>query len=427
MSTLGKILLFINLLAAAGVAYLASDAWGQRQRLNAGLLKFGLLKDGFPLELAAGKTVNMGNDDEKVPFDIPTASGRSADSVRVKVLKEMFAGAKGLYTDQNPPQSLIDEVKKIQQNFEAKVNEQQGDGEKLKFLIGAPDAGGRLIPGPLMLLADDFDERMLFRSWLDAAVRNPQEAGKYFAFAQKAVARKFNEAIAPPDKDAATRHVEAVLAARKARDDAYDTWQKAPIEQQNAANQAFLATETALAEKVTAPKTSTSDLERRRQAGVLMVCLDLSSQGQKRAALVLGMKGYTAVIQDRVTRLQAMPERYERTIESELTQFLVKYEQRLASAKGLDRLATKQKENRVSLESTDAHLKKILQERITQRDAAAAEATAIEKKVTAASATQADIEQTLFGLQKQVGRLLNSNFELEDQLIQAERRLAGSK
>ena len=47
MSTLGKILLFINLLAAAGVAYLASQSWAQRQAVNATLLKHELVESGM--------------------------------------------------------------------------------------------------------------------------------------------------------------------------------------------------------------------------------------------------------------------------------------------------------------------------------------------------------------------------------------------
>jgi hypothetical protein len=414
------VLLFINLLAAAGVAYLASGAWAKRQEHNTALLKLGLFENGQPLEIE--KTVNMADDDAKVPFAIPTAAGRSASSVRVKVLKEHYGGAKGEYTAATPAASVADEVKEVQRNFDAAVVGLADPVAKLRFLVGQVGGGGRLVPGPLMLLADDFEERMMFREWLDRAAADPNGANKYAGFAVAAVARKFNEVTAAANPATATATVEAVLAARKARDDAFDAFQRAPVVNRGPAFQAFQDANDALARAMTAPTTATSDLERRRKAGAILVCLDLSAAGQKRAALVLGLRGYTAAVHDRVSRLQAMPERYERAIEAELAQFVVQYEQRLTAAKDLDRLLAKQQENRKALEVSNANLAAMVAQREQQRNTTAAEADAAAVRVAAASASQAEIEQTLFQLQKRVGGLLNENFDLEEQLFRAERQ-----
>jgi hypothetical protein len=425
MSTLGKVLLVINLLAAAGVAYLASQAWAKQQEHNIALAKFGLVEAGFPLE--SGKTVNMSDPDAKVPFGLPTTGGRTADSVRVKVLQEYFAGAKGEYTAATPPSSVVDEVTEIKKNFEAKVSGAGGNpAQKLAFLIGTVGENGRLTPGPLMLLADDYEERQIFRSWLDTAAKDPAQADALFGYASSTMTRKFNEVTEKANDATANAHHQAILDAKAAKDKAFDDLGKAAIDQQNQMNVAYLQAVDALNKAVANPNSaSTSDLERRRKAGALFICLDLSASAQKRAALVLGMKGYTAGVYDRVARLRSMPERYERAIESELAQFVLTYERRLNAAKDIDRLLVKQQTNRTALDESDAHLTKMVETRTTQRDTAKAQADALKLKVDAASAVQAGVEQEVFRLQKLVGALLVENFELEDKLLQAEKRKAG--
>lgn len=425
MSTLGKILLVINLLAAGGVAYLASQAWAKQQEHNTALLKFGLVEIGFPTE--STRAVNMSDDDAKVPFGVPTSGGRTADSVRVKVLKEYFGGAKGEYTAANPPSSVIDEATEMKKNFEAKVSGfKPNPAQGLAFLIGTAGANGQLVPGPLMLLADDFEERQLFRTWLDTATLDPNQAGAQFDFAANTITRKFNEVTEKADEGKANAHHGAVLKARDDRDRAYDAFKMAPVDQQAAAFQQFQQAAAALAKAVADPNiASTSDLERRRKAGALFICLDLSAAAQKRAALVLGLKGYTAGVYDRVARLRSMPERYERSIESELAQFVVLYEQRLTAAKDVDRLLVKTQNNRIALEESDSHLAKMVETRTTQRNTAKTQADALQVKVNAASVVQNGIEQDVFQLQKRVGAMLVENFDLEDKLILAEKKKLG--
>ena len=426
MSTLGKVLLGINLLAAVGVAYLASKAWAKQQEHNIALAKFGLVDVGFPLE--SGKTVNTSDPDAKVPFGLPTTGGRTADSVRVKVLTEYFGGAKGEYnTSANPPSSVIDEATDIKKTFEAKVGGfKPNPAQGLAFLIGTPGQGGQLVPGPLMLLADDFEERQLFRSWLDVGTSDPNQAAAQFDFAANTVTRKFNEVTEKADEGKANAHHAAVLKARDDRDKAFDAFKTAAVDQKAAAFQQFQQANAALSRAVSDPNiASTSDLERRRKAGALFICLDLSAAAQKRAALVLGLKGYTAGVYDRVARLRSMPERYERAIESELAQFVILYEQRLNAAKDVDRLLVKTQNNRTALEESDAHLAKQVEARITQRNTAKSLADATQVKVNAASVAQNAIEQDVFQLQKQVGALLVENFNLEDKLIQAEKKTLG--
>lgn len=425
MSTLGKILLGINLLAAAGVAYLATAAWGERQKQNVALLKYGLYENGFPLETAGA--VDWTRDGATVPFALGTSSGHSAESVPVKVLKDHFAGAKGEYTDVNPPASVMDELKKVQQGFESAVAGKAPDAG-LAFLVGQAGQDGRLVPGPLTLLADDFEERVLLRKWLDEATRNPANAQKLYDYARGVLTRKFNEAVQPANSATAAAHHDAVLAARKARDAAFDAFQRADIVQRNATAAALQQAEDALAKAVSDPNSaSTSDLERRRKAAVLLVCVDPSAAAQKRTALVVGMKGYTAALYDRVSRLRAMPDRYERTGETEVADFVVRYEQRLAAAKDLDRLLTRQRGNRVSLEASDAHLKAMVAQREKQKEYAQTEAGEFEAKVATASGVQAEFERELLELQKQAAALLAANFDLEDRLIRAEQQRKANK
>ena len=66
MKLLGYVLLLLNLLAGAAVAYLASQSWAKRQEQNANALRYYLLKDGVPQKgaaIAAGAP-----DDSAVPM-----------------------------------------------------------------------------------------------------------------------------------------------------------------------------------------------------------------------------------------------------------------------------------------------------------------------------------------------------------------------
>jgi hypothetical protein len=341
----------------------------------------------------------------------------------------VFGGAKGEYTAANPPASVVDDVREMQKQFESAVSGKLGDPRAaLQFLIGSIGPDGRLTPGPLTLLADDFEERSTFRRWLTEATANPNQAGKYADFAAKTVTRKFNEVVKPANPGDAEAHQKAVIAARKDRDAAFDDFQKADVVQKQAKFDALNAAQDKLDGAIADPATaSATDAERRRRAGGLLAFLDLSAPAQKRAALVLGLKGYAAALYDRVARLKVMPERYERSIEAELAQFVVRYEQQLNAAKDIDRLVVQQRSNRLALDESDAHLEKMNEARKTQRDAAKAQADKFQVDTDAQSARLAGFEQQVFDLQKQVGALLNANFELEEQLIQAERRKAAGK
>ncbi len=427
MSTLGKVLLFFNLLVAAGVAYFASTAWANRQQHNVAQAKHTLIADGFPLDGAG--TVDWNNESAKVPFAIRTGSGRTSTEVPVKVLKEVFGGAKGEYTAANPPVSVVDDVKEVKKQFESAVSGKLGDPRAcLQFLIGSIGPDGRLTPGPLTLLADDFEERSTFRRWLEEATADPNQAGKYAGYAAGTVTRKFNEVADAANPANAEAHQKAVIDARKARDAAFDAFQQAAVVQKQAMFDALKAAQDKLDGAIAAPgNASATDAERRRRAGALLAFLDLSAPAQKRAALVLGLKGYAAALYDRVARLKVMPERYERSIEAELAQFVVRYEQQLNTAKDIDRLVVQQRSNRLALEESDAHLEKMNEARRTQRNTAKAQADQYQVNTDAQSAKLAGFEQQVFDLQKQVGALLNANFDLEEQLIQAERRKAAGK
>lgn len=427
MSTLGKVLLFFNLLVAAGVAYFASTAWANRQQHNVAQAKHELIAQGFPLEGTG--TVDWNNESAKVPFPIRTGSGRTSSELPVKVLKDVFGGAKGEYTAANPPASVVDDVKEMQKQFESAVSGKLGDPRAaLQFLIGGLGPDGRLTPGPLTLLADDFEERSTFRRWLTEASANPNQAGKYADFAAKTVTRKFNEVVKPANPGDAEAHQKAVIDARKARDAAFDAFQQAALVDRQAKFDALNAAQDKLDAAIADPNTaSATDAERRRRAGSLLVFLDLSAPAQTRAALVLGLKGYAAALYDRVARLKVMPERYERSIEAELSQFVVRYEQQLNAAKDIDRLVVQQRSNRLALDESDAHLEKMNEARRTQRDTAKAQADKFQADTDAQSAKLAGFEKQVFDLQKQVGALLNANFDLEEQLIQAERRKAANK
>ena len=53
MSMLGKIMLVVNLLAAAGLFYFATQDWAKRQETNGTVLRYRLTIDGMPVDPAA--------------------------------------------------------------------------------------------------------------------------------------------------------------------------------------------------------------------------------------------------------------------------------------------------------------------------------------------------------------------------------------
>ena len=433
MKPLGIVLLFVNLLAAAGVVYLATQSWAKRHEQNTALLKHELVSSGLPLESpAGGKGVDWSKDDETVKLDFPIP-GRGPTEVTKKALKAHFAGAAregevfaGMSA--SPPTSVVGEVEEVKKQIDAKVvgySDRPADG--LEYLVGREGAGYRLTPGLLTLLADDFEERVAYREWL-AEARNPQPVyppAALWQLARTALDAKFDQAVLKPDAAANANAHAARWEARAARDAALDEWQKAPVAEAAAKKRAYDDARMAYWQAMAAKFPPLSATDRRRKAAGLLAVVDPSAGGQKRTALTVGMADYTAAVLDRSQRLAAMPERYERQSEAELANFVVLYEQKLATSRDLDRMLQRQIDITKAFAAQQKRAEEEVTTRTAHRDAAQGRTDDLDKKVKASAAAQQALEKEVFALQQLVGRRFEELFELEDKVFEAEKQKAG--
>lgn len=429
MKPLGIVLLFINLLAAAGVAFLASQSWGERHNENVAVLKHELTMDGLPTDTpGAAKPI-----DASKPEEVVTVPGYG--DIRAKVLIEHFATGKrdGDYASMSGvPLSVMGDVKDMQEVINNKLSGLPNPVAQLQFLVGSPSRNNpnKLDPGVLTLLANDFEEREAYRQWLTEAQKdaNAPPAGtpaELFALARAALDAKFAEAIDKPNPSAAEQYGAAKLEARKKRDAAYTALMTLDPkdEDQRPAKRADLSAATMDYWKALVAKTaSLSDTDRRRKAAGLLAVLDTSPGGQKRTALLVGLSDYTAAVLDRTQRLTTMPERYERQGETELASFTVVYEQKLATARDLDRMLQRQ----VDITKAFAAQQKLAADQVVtrtkHRDDAIGRVNDLDAKVKAASAAQEALEKEVFALQQLVGARFDELFRLEDQVFQAEKQ-----
>jgi hypothetical protein len=433
MKPLGIVLLFVNLLAAVGVVYLATQSWAKRHEQNTALLKEELVSSGMPLESPAGaKPIDLSKPEDSFTLKFPIP-GRPATEVRAKVLIDHFAGAKRegeLFSSMagNPPLSVVGEVDEVKKQIDAKVAGYNNDpAAGVAYLVGSVGADYRLTPGLLTLLADDFEERVTYREWL-AEARNPQPiypAAALWQLAKDALDAKLSLPLTKPNADAAAAYQTARHEARVARDAALDEWQKAPLPQVGAKKAAYDEARMAFWKAMAAKSAPLSEGDQRRKAAGVLVVVDPSAGGQKRTALTVGLPDYTAAVLDRTERLASMPERYERQGEAEVATFVVLYEQKLATSRDLDRMLQKQIDITKAFAVQQKQAADQVSTREAHRDGATGRVADLQKKVEAASAAQEALEKEVFALQQLVGQRFAELFELEDQVFQAEKKKAG--
>jgi hypothetical protein len=425
MSTLGKVLLVINLIAAAAVVYLASQSFGKRDEQNIALVKEELVSSGVPFDGAKGFAT-----DEKatVPFPVVLGSGRTLTDIKAKVLIDVFQGASRQGDLQGvpaaPPLSVVAEIDDIKKQLDAKVNSFGATPVPgLVWLVGTVNVqSGRFLPGVLTLLADDFEERTIFRTWLDRAVEPNAEAKKYFDFAVAALNRKFFQAVNAANPNAFAADLTSRANARTALSDAFQNWSTAKFEKMKDATDNLQKAYDAYWTASTTQTPASSEVERRRVASALLLHTDNSASGQKRSALILGLPNYTKALNDRLNRLAETPAQLRDSKQRELLTFVVLYERDLQASRDLDKLVTTQKSTTATLVATAEEAKKNLAQHKKLLDDATTRAEDVLAKVNTRAAEQAELEKELFGLQQTVGNLLSETFELEDRVIEAERK-----
>lgn len=429
MKPLGIVLLFINLLAAAGVAFLATQSWNRRQEQNTAVVRHELLIEGFPTD--------------RTPGDKPFDAGKAEDTVkignrtlRVKVVNDHFQGARreGEMYAQLPavPLSVVGEVEAVKKAIDDHIATIPNDTAKLAYLIGSRNRTNpnRLDPGILTLLADDFEERVTYREWLAEADKPqaqeppPVPPATLFGLAKSALDAKFAVAIDKHNTATSNTYEQGKRDARKARSEAYDAYLRAAKNDPTLAAKYKAYTDAKLAywNAMAAKSASLSESDRRRKGAGLLAVVDPSASGQKRTVLLVGLSDYASAVLERTQRLTSMPERYERQGEAELDSFSVVYEEKLATSRDLDRLLQRQVDITKSFAAQEKQAAAQVVVRTKHRDDATGRVNDLDAKVKALSTSQQALEKEILTLQKLVGQRFDELFQLEEQVFQAEQQ-----
>ena len=482
MKLLGYVLLLLNLLVGAVVVYLASQSWGKRQEQNSNAMRYYLLKDGLPQE---GSAISAGAaDDSTIPVSLAMSKGHTVDALSIKFLKEHYKGTESsTYSDATPPASRVAELTRLKAKLEGIYSSKASDADRLAYLVGSY-RGTRFQPGLLVMLADSFDERLSYKaltgslSWPDGKVKvlKPEEIQANAAIAKQVFDSKFDAAINKANPAKYTDDIARIEAAKKLLVDS-EIAAKQVGDDQKAAAVAFRtemdsvlsgkqpevnpAIQAKFLEFVGDPKGGTAtevkgksrlavdsvtaavdqlqvvilstgttaydENDRKRRGTILMQSLDSSENWQKRVALTVGMTDYLAGIQDRIERQPDYPTRLERLRDYQTIRFVESYDRAKDQAHDLDRLLVRQIEIRLAREQQAAKAKQLLAQRKTQRDTAKVDSDETEATVASFVASQDAVEKELFDLQFRVGTMLRANFDLEDQVVEAEKKLPSRK
>jgi len=460
MTTFGKVLILLNVMAAAAVAYFATDNWAKRQSMNATGLRYAVTLEGLPTEPQAGQPAALTSapaDDASVAVRLPTGTGRHADEVPYRLLKAHFAGADGppTFGSNLPPLSVVGEVQRVKTAVETFLVNRGTDDARLAWLCGTVEPNGNYTPGVLTLLADGFGERQVIKRLLDfpnvAAGGRAVEVAASLAKARDILQKRFDAVTNAPNPKLADEDAKALDDAQKAvtaasnaltlanqrevqtRLDLKDTPEtpaktaqltNAALETQDARNRltaAFDDMERTMAR--TGLAYSRDDGDRRRRALGLLAHLDpTDASWQKRMMLLFGLPEYAQAQRDRIERLKPYPGLYDDERLAADARFYAEYERMKQAARVRDRILDRQKELLAEANAQVADARKLLDERTTYRDERRAVAKTLNEQLAALADEQEVVEAVLFKIQTRVGRLLRDNFDLEDRLLVAERQ-----
>jgi hypothetical protein len=388
MSLLGKILLFVNLLAAAGLVYLTSQDYAKRREINGTLLRYRLAIDGVPVEKGEAA------DGDVIPFVVQITPGAFTDTVSKSFLDGHFGGS-GVA-------SQAGEVEAQLSRLEANLAGLPTDGKKLEFLCGAKTKDNQFEAGLLFRMAETFEEREAIREL--AIVTDPAKIKPNYDDAVLRVRRKFEALISKPNPGAALADQQK-LSELKDKAAAKDETANAELKQ---------------IASMGAPAYTRDDADRRLRIAQLLMLLDTSAGGQKRVMLISGLRIYTKAVAEQASRMEEIVRRIERQIEQDQLKFQSEYELLKGLAQEQDSLLYQQLRVLAGLQSQLAEDDKAVQLRQTQVDYLKKELAAVNATVAKLLAEQAKVEASLFEAQQKVGRLLQENLATEQRLLNME-------
>lgn len=410
MSTLGKVLLFLNLLIAGGLVYVAAQDWAKRQEINGVVVRYYLTLQGLPTEGTKPADSNT------IPINITTNSGVTVDKISDKLFRTQFTGADGGATygaEGATVVSLGEELERVV----PKVRSRFATGtpqETLRFLVGGRaeivvggQRGQAFQPGLLMNLAESFEERQAIRALAEPPPATPEQLAANAAEAT----RRFNARLAALESAPDPKALAAATATLEELKKAIEA---------NPADAETKAKLTALS-SAGAPPFTRDDQDRRRRITLFLMMLDPSAAWQKRVMTVAGLKTYSASLYEQIARLTDMARQTERAIEIDQSKFEAEYELLKKLALNQDILVVDQDKNVKGLADMEAQDAASVAARKSHLADLNAQLASLRQSIKAVLDRQAAAEQAVFELQRKVGDALKGNLDLERKLEQAER------
>ena len=387
MSTLGKVLVVINLLVGAGFVYLAAQDWRGRQTITAAGLWHVLLIQGLPLGDRPGDPQDMpAGADAEIPFRVDMAGGEPTETVSPALLKAYFAqagateGPVPLGTNAPVPNQMA-EVRRVKTVCLTAVD--QADGPRARAAVA----------GSLLLLqAETYEERVETLALLTAGTAAAADQ------LRERLTAKFDQVLNP---------------ARAVDASALGSPNDPPAEVLKKGAEARAAG-------------VKDDPERRARLAHLLVHLGTDPNWQKRVVLVVGLRRYVAAVGAQALRFREMAARVEGLTAADQEKFIGEY----ARLRGLAIQQTQTVRDTAEVRVKLADQVKRDQDFVTQLQSQITELRAqlgrVKADVDALLARQRVVEQALFEVQRQVGLTLDEIYRLEQDLARAQRERYGA-
>jgi hypothetical protein len=402
MSTLGKILLFVNVLLAAGVFYLATQDYAKRRQLNEALVKNSLVLNGLPTDS------NKGDSSDAVTVGIYGLNGQYAEeAIPKKLLDSIFSGANGAAFERTgSPTSQVDELQAVYTKLLQDVEKANDPKQQLVKICGgnqSSNAGAVFVPGILLMMSDTYEERLALRRLADAS---PDRVAASVKECKDRLKSRFDSAIDVPNPDAPE-------TLRKKVEELKTKILAAP-------NDVAIKNQlTALAGAgPTGPCANES--ERRLRIAQVLMQASPSADWQKRVAYVVGLKTYQAAVTEQAGRLDLMAQQTRDLRYSDQGAFDQEYEQLASLALEQSKLNSQQSRLVKGWQGHLAAATELKNSRTTQLNGLKTQLATVTGEVNKKLAEQAAVESKLFEVQREVGLTLRETGRLEQELRKRE-------
>ena len=395
MSLLGKILLFLVLLATGGFAYLGMQDYKGRQNIEAVGLRYVLILVGLPLGGGPGDPPDTVPTDpeSEIPFKVEMGGGTFTETISPKLLQAYFAHAGGGGTSpevvnlagNTPVLTQLAEVKRVYGLIKGDLDKKDGSAARAR-----PAADW------LLLQAESYEERSQILTLL--AGGNGDEL-------TRRLYSRFDRVINP------VKLADVPPMTADANDDADTIKTKSLAKQKEAADARAAAVK--------------DEAERRIRLAHLLVHLDRDPAWQKRVMLVVGVRRYVQAVGAQAARFREMAARVERFTLDDQDRFVAEYAQLRGLAIERTQMVRDMAEVRARQEEQKRKDEEFVAQRKTQLAQLRAQLERVKAEVDALLARQTAVEKELYAVEREVALTLEDIYRLEAELIRKEREAYG--